>query len=195
MVFEELTGSEITRVSMPPMLVPLIKSVGAMLTISGLDAEYVRDCRDALEMLTTVHLTRNRTVHDVWVQSDVYPPTAFVRAAKGYVHVEQPEAVWDLKAFIDCYADLCLATARVGAITWSLPAVRDPTHMWASMLPSNRETIADRITMTGAHTCEFTDTKFSDTLRAEMVASGEELRRTIERELGRTADEGESADA
>jgi hypothetical protein len=189
MVFEELTVSKITRVLVPPMLAPLIKSVRAMLAVSGLDAEYVQDCRDALEMLNTVHLTRNRIVHDFWVQSDVHPPTAFVRSAKGYVHVEQPETVWDLQEFIDCYADLCLATARVGAITWSLPAIRDPNHMWASMLPSNRETIAGRIKMTGAHAYEFTDTNFSDALRADMTASGEELRRTIELAVGRAEDE------
>ncbi|CAN5218482.1 hypothetical protein BH11ACT4_BH11ACT4_02670 [soil metagenome] len=178
-IYYELCGRGLSWAVVPTNFAPLMEAVRTMLKASpSLPEDYVADCLAVLDKLKLAHQSRNRVVHDQWVEHDQSPGT-FVSAAKGVTDGSKPEITWDLPEFRKVYIELRFLYAQVAGIFWSIGSIltEDERDMFTDMLPSNREGIAGRIDLTGETTWTFTDPKFVERLNAEYEKRSEAFKK------------------
>jgi hypothetical protein len=179
-VYYELSGSGLSWAVVPQNFAPLSRDIRTMLKAASLDADYLADCLKALDRLDAAHLIRNRVVHDQWVEH-AEAPGQFVNAAKGVSGpTTKPEVVWQVGEFEKCYRELRFCYAMISGMYWSIGCyIGDRHEFFRDMLPSNRETLAGRINLTGENHWTFTDPQFAEELRAEMQRRGAELQQRM----------------
>lgn len=158
-LYYQLSGEGLSWAVVPEQFAAVSRDVRKMLKAADVDADYLGDCLAALDRLGVAHSLRNRIVHDQWVQQD---PGSFVSAPKGVSGPStKPDVVWDVSEFERCYTELTFCFAQISGMFWSLACfVGDHRDIWREMLPSNRESLAGRIKITGEGTWEFTDPVF-----------------------------------
>jgi hypothetical protein len=180
MIYYELSGGGLSYVVVPALFGRLLDDVVKMLKAAQIDdATYVSDSLAALTRLKAAHQVRNRVVHDQWVERQVAPGQfVMVNAPKGMSGPSaQPEVQWDVGEFRQCYEELRFCAVMVSGIFWSVGCfVGERRDIWRDMLPSNREAIAGRFTLTGENQWQLNDESFVARDDENMRRRAEELR-------------------
>lgn len=175
-IYYELSGRGLSWAVVPQNFAPLSRDIRNMLKAASLEADYLADCLRALDRLDAAHRIRNRVVHDQWVEHPE-APGQFLKAAKGVTGLDtKPEVVWEVGEFETCYRELRFCSVMISGLYWSIGCyVGDHQEFFRDMLPSNRETLAGRINLTGENHWTFTDPEFAEELRTELERHAVEM--------------------
>lgn len=180
MIHHELSGGGLSYAVVPSLFGRLLDDVIKMLKAAQIDdGTYVPDVLAALVRLKAAHERRNRVVHDQWIERQVAPGEfMMVNTPKGLsAPRKQPEAQWEVGEFQQSYEELRFCAVMVSGIYWSIRSfIGEHPDIWRDMLPSNREAIGGRFTLTGESHWQFNDESFVAQLNESMRRQAEEFR-------------------